>query len=146
MDRYLEFILNHYILTLAFAVVSFLVIQDILEAVLRKFEVISPLLAVTKMNTVDTVILDVREEHEFIKGHIEDAVHIPLGKLENQLNKLSNAKDKPIIAVCQTGTRSSVACRTLNKNGFKQVFSLTGGMQSWEDNKLPIKITAKNKD
>lgn len=145
MDRYLEFILNHYLLSLALAVVTFLLIQDFIETALRNFEVISPVLAVTKMNSDDTVVLDVRDEHEFIKGHIENALNIPLGKLDGRFDQLNHAKDKPIIVVCQTGTRSTPACRALTKNGFKQVFSLTGGMQSWEDNKLPIKVTAKDK-
>lgn len=145
MDRYLEFVLNHYLLTLALAVVTFLLIQDFIETALRKFELISPLSAVTKMNTVDTVVVDVREESEFIKSHIENALNIPLGKLDDRLKQLDNAKDKPIIVVCQTGTRSTPACRTLSKNGFEHVYSLTGGMQSWEENKLPIKSTAKDK-
>lgn len=146
MERYLEFILNHYMLSLGLAVVTFLLIQEFIESAFRKFDLISPVMAVTKMNTSDTVVLDIREEHEFIKGHIEAAVHIPLGKLEAQLSSLANAKNKPIIVVCQTGSRSTPACRTLVKNEFQQVFSLIGGMQSWEENKLPMKITSKNKN
>ena len=145
MDRYLEFILNHYLLTLAFAVVTFLLIQDFIETALRKFVPISAVTAVTKMNSIDTVVLDVREEPEFIKGHIEDAINIPLSKLKDHLKKLNHAQDKPIIVVCQTGTRSTAACKILTENGFKQLHSLIGGMQSWEDNKLPIKITAKDR-
>jgi rhodanese-related sulfurtransferase len=40
--------------------------------------------------------------------------------------------------VCHTGTRSAPACSTLHKLGFENVFLMTGGMQSWEENKLPI--------
>ncbi len=145
MERYIEFVLNHYLLSLGLAVVTFLLIQELIESALRKFELISATMAVTKMNTTDTTILDVREEHEFIKGHIENAVHIPLGKLEDQVAKLANSKDKPVIVVCQTGSRSAPACKTLIKNDFKQVFSLIGGMQSWEENKFPMKITSQDK-
>lgn len=146
MERYLEFILNHYLLTLSFAVVTFLLIQDLIETAFRKFVPISPVTAVTKMNSGDTVVLDVREEPEFIKGHIEDAINIPLSKLNDRLQKLNHVQNKPIIVVCQTGTRSTSACKILTENGFKQLYSLIGGMQSWEDNKLPIKITAKDKN
>ena len=145
MDRYLEFILNHYLLSLALAVVTFLLIQDFIETAFRKFEPISPVTAVTKMNTLETVVLDVREEPEFIKGHIEDAINIPLSKLNERVNKLNHAKDKPIIVVCQTGTRSTPACKILTQNGFQNVLSMIGGMQSWEENKLPIKVSAKDK-
>lgn len=146
MERYIEFVLNHYLLALGLAVVTFLLIQEFIESAFRKFELISPTMAVTKMNTMDTVILDIREEHEFIKGHIENSRHIPLGKLEEQIQQLANDKDKPVIVVCQTGSRSTPACKALMKHEFKNVYSLIGGMQSWEDNKLPMKITSRSKD
>ena len=50
MERYLEFILNHYILSLAFVVVTFLLIQELIESATRKFQYISPMMAVAKMN------------------------------------------------------------------------------------------------
>ncbi|HBA66832.1 MAG TPA: rhodanese-like domain-containing protein, partial [Methylococcaceae bacterium] len=107
---------------------------------------LSPLLAVVKMNASDAVIIDVREPHEFIKGAIENAVNVPLGKLESQLGELAQHTDHPVIVVCQTGTRSVPACKTLTKAGFSDVYNIIGGMQSWEENKLPIKIASKNKN
>ncbi|NOT84721.1 MAG: rhodanese-like domain-containing protein [Methylococcaceae bacterium] len=143
MERYLEFILNHYLLALGLAVVTFLLIQELIEGFLRNFEFISPTLAVVKMNTTETTVIDVRDSPDFITGHIEAALNLPLDKLPEQLTTLS--KSQPIIVACQNGTRSAPACKILTKNGFSQVFCLTGGMQSWEENKLPIKITRKNK-
>ncbi|MFI3135155.1 MAG: rhodanese-like domain-containing protein [Methylococcaceae bacterium] len=145
MERYLEFILNHYLLSLGLAVVTFLLIQELIETALRKFELISPVMAVAKMNVADTVIIDVRDPQEFIKSYIEGAINMPLDKLEEQLAAAAFAKDKPIIVACQTGTRSTPACKLLTKNGFTQVFSLTGGMQAWEEANLPIKSTGKAK-
>ncbi len=146
MDQYLEFISNHYLLFLALAAVTFLLIQDFVENSFNKFSSISPMIAVTKMNSAETAIIDVREPHEFIKGHIENSINIPLGKFDEQLQTLEPHKNNTIIVVCQSGTRSVPACKTLTKSGFEQVFNITGGMQSWEDNKLPIKITSKNKN
>lgn len=143
MERFLEFILNHYFLSLAFLVVLFLLIQDFVESAFRKFKLLSPLLVVAKMNNETTTILDVREENEFAKGHIENAINIPLSKLDQQLTQIKGIINQPIIAVCQTGARSSSACRTLCKNGFSQVFNMTGGMQAWEDSKLPLKTGKK---
>ena len=96
------------------------------------------------MNNDDTQVIDVRDTHEFVKSHIENALNIPLGKLEEKLPTLEKQKNRPVVVVCQTGARSASACKTLTKAGFTQVFNLTGGMQSWEDNKLPIKISSKN--
>jgi len=69
-----------------------------------------------------------------------------LAKLEEQLASLDKHKKNPIIVVCQTGARSESGCKTLTKAGFEQVFNMSGGMQSWEDNKLPIKNSSKNKE
>jgi len=147
MDRYLEFILNHYVLSLAFAVVTFLLIQEFFDTAFKKFGSISPLLAVAKMNDSNTTVIDVREPPEFVQSHIENAINTPLSKLQEHLSKLETHKKDPILIACQTGTRSASAGKILTKAGFEQVFVITGGMQSWEnDYKLPVKIVSKNKN
>lgn len=146
MERYLEFILNHYILSLALAVVTFLLIQELIDGAFKKFSAISPLLAVAKMNDSDTLVIDVREPEEFLKGHIENALNTPLGNLPTHLAKLETHKNKAVLIACQSGTRSASAAKLLTKAGFEQVFVITGGMQAWEtDYKLPIKSTGKHK-
>ncbi len=145
MDQYLEFISNHYLLCLALVVVTFLLIQDLVENTFNKYEGLSPLIAVTKMNNDDTVIVDVRDPHEFIAGHIENAINIPLSKFSDELDQLDQYKSRPLIVVCKTGTRSVPACKTLTKANFEDVYNIIGGMQSWEDNKFPIKIDSKKK-
>ncbi|PPD50890.1 MAG: rhodanese-like domain-containing protein [Methylobacter sp.] len=145
MDRYIEFALNHYILSLALIIVTYLLVQDFFESAFKKFTVISPLLAVNKMNNEDTVIIDVREPLEFTESHIENAMNTPLSKLPEQLASLETYKKTPILIACQTGTRSATAGKLLTKAGFEQVFVITGGMAAWEgDYKLPVKIS-KNK-
>ena len=145
MDHYLEFISNHSMLVLALAVVTFLLIKEFIESAFSPFKNLSPMNAVAKMNGDNLVIIDVRDPHEFILGHIENAINTPLGKLKEQLKSLETYKNKDILLVCQSGTRSSPACKTLIKAGFNHVFNLDGGMQAWEDHKFPIKITSKHK-
>jgi rhodanese-related sulfurtransferase len=144
MDQYIEFVTNHYLLSFALVCVIFLLIQDFISNSFNSYESVSPLTAVTKMNDDKTVVIDVREPNEFIKSHIENAINIPLAKLEEKLPSLEKHKTHPIIVICQSGTRSVPACKTLTKAGFEQVFHMIGGMQSWEENKLPIKISSKN--
>ncbi|WP_347987964.1 rhodanese-like domain-containing protein [Methylomonas sp. AM2-LC] len=146
MDQYIQFVTNHYLLFFALVCVIFLLIQDLLSNSFNKFSSISPVIAVTKMNSDDTVIVDIREPAEFSKSHIENAINIPLAKLDEKLPTLEKFKNSPLIVVCQTGARSVTGCKTLSKAGFVQVFNLLGGMQSWEDNKFPIKNSSKIKD
>lgn len=141
MDQYIEFISNHYLLSLAFVVVLYLLLQDLIESSLNKFTGLSPALAVTKMNNDDALVVDVREPNEYVKSHIEGSINIPLNKFSDQIDSITQHKTHPVIIVCQTGTRSISACKTLTKNHFEHVFNIIGGMQSWEENKLPIKTS-----
>ena len=146
MERLIEFIFNHYIYALALIVVTYLLIQDLFDSAFKKFSSLSPLMAVTKMNESDTMVLDVSEADEYNKGHIESSSNIPLSKLPEQLAKLENHKKKQILIVCQNGSRSASAGKILTKAGFEQVLVITGGMLSWvDDYKLPVKVTGKNK-
>jgi rhodanese-related sulfurtransferase len=146
MAQYIEFVTNHYLLVFALVCVIFLLLQDLLSNSFNKFISVSPLIAVTKMNDEATVVIDIREPQEFLKNHIEDALNVPLEKLEGELSSLEKYKNRPLIVVCQTGARSVSACKTLTKSGFEQIFSMTGGMQSWEDYKLPVKKSTKHND
>ena len=146
MDRYLEFILNHYILSLAMAVVTFLLIQEFFDTVFKRFDFISPMLAVMKIDDANTIVLDVRESPDFIQGHIENAINAPLSKLSEQLPTLQQYKKNLVLITCQTGTRAAAAAKLLTKSDFENVLILTGGMNAWQDEyKLPIKITSKNR-
>lgn len=143
-DRLLEFAFNHYIYSLALAVVTYLLVQDLWDSAFKRFKSISPLMAVAKMNEADTTILDVREPDEFAKGHIESAINTPLSKLPEQLPKLETHKKKPMLIACENGTRSASAGKILSKAGFENVTVISGGMLAWsEDYKLPIKTSGK---
>jgi rhodanese-related sulfurtransferase len=145
-ERFIEFILNHYMLALALVVVTYLLIQELFDTALKKFGFVSPLLAVTKMNNGNTVVIDVREYDEFNKGHIDSAVNMPLSKIKDQTANLDTFKSNQVLIVCQDGTRSSTAGKIITKAGLTDVFVISGGMQSWqEDYKLPIKVNRKNK-
>jgi rhodanese-related sulfurtransferase len=144
--RFIEFALNHYLLVLALLVVTYLLIQELLDSAFKKFGFLSPLLAVTKMNDGNTVVIDVREYDEFNKGHIEGAVNLPLSNLKEQSSSLNAYQNNPVLVVCQDGTRSANAGKLITKAGLKDVFVISGGMQAWqEDYKLPIKVNHKHK-
>ncbi|MEY8748866.1 sulfurtransferase TusA family protein [Bacillales bacterium AN1005] len=75
------------------------------------------------------VVIDVRENAEFAFNHIPNAISIPLGELENKLNKLNNNVE--IYIVCRTGNRSDLAAQKLTENGFKNVINVEPGMSQW---------------
>jgi len=94
--------------------------------------------AVLKMNHEDAIVVDVREPAEYGKGRIPNSKHIPLGELQRRLAELEKHKGKPIIVACRSGHRSAGACGILAKNGFENVYNLSGGMIAWEQANLPV--------
>jgi rhodanese-related sulfurtransferase len=75
--------------------------------------------------------LDVRTESEFLSGHIENSIHIPLQELPTRLDEIEQLKQKDIIVYCRSGARSGKATNILIKNNFK-VQNLSGGILDWE--------------
>lgn len=99
---------------------------------------VSTLEATQLINRQNALVLDVRGAEEFGAGHILSARNIPLAQLESRLSDLGKHKDKPIIVVCQTGSRSGAAASALRKGGFAQVFNLSGGVAAWQQAGLPL--------
>ena len=60
-----------------------------------------------------TVVLDVREPDEYEQGALYNAVHIPRGHLESQVENRLPDKAAPVVIYCAGGTRSAFAAVTL---------------------------------
>jgi hydroxyacylglutathione hydrolase len=99
-----------------------------------------PFTRVTQMSVCDVVlrpaelfVLDVRSPEEWRADHIEGACHIPLGKLPSQIPQLLKElpEDQPIVTVCGSGYRSSIAASLLQQHGFENLRSMNGGMAAW---------------
>ena len=87
---------------------------------------------------VNLVVVDVREPAEFKAGHIPNARNIPHGQIGDRLKELEKFKSKPILLSCATGQRSASACNVLQKAGFADVYSLSGGMNAWLQASMPV--------
>lgn len=74
----------------------------------------------------DKVFIDVRTPAEYKGRNIPQFKNIPLGSNFNQL-----PKDKEIVVICQSGMRSSQACKQLKKQGFERVTNVRGGMGAY---------------
>jgi rhodanese-related sulfurtransferase len=95
-------------------------------------------LEATRLINHDALVLDVREDKEFVVGHIPKARHIPLGQLKARIAELEKFKNKPIVVNCRSGHRSAQACAILKKQGFENVVNLSGGIMAWESANLPM--------
>jgi hydroxyacylglutathione hydrolase len=75
------------------------------------------------------VIVDVRTTREWNAGHIDEAVHIPLGDLARRASELP--RDRNVATICEGGYRSSLAASVLARSGLDRVINVTGGMAAW---------------
>src|SRR3954447_5170736 len=62
-----------------------------------------------------TVIVDVREQHEFEKAHIPGAVDVPRGYLEHRIEDAAPDKSEHVVLYCQSGNRSALAAHTMQQ-------------------------------
>lgn len=82
------------------------------------------------LNKQGVFFIDVRTKKEFENRHIKGAKNIPLNHLKKRITEIP--KDVKIIVVCQSGARSARGTMQLLKSGFKNVYSLKGGMLAWK--------------
>lgn len=76
-------------------------------------------------------LIDVRQPEEFTGelGHVPNSRLIELGSLPSSLNELP--KDKTIVFICRSGSRSAKAAAFAMENGITDVYNMKGGMLLW---------------
>jgi rhodanese-related sulfurtransferase len=76
-------------------------------------------------------LVDVREESEWNKGHITNAMYIGKGVIERDIEKKIDNTEAEIILYCGGGFRSALAADNLQKMGYTKVSSMDGGYGGW---------------
>jgi rhodanese-related sulfurtransferase len=76
------------------------------------------------------MILDVRTNKDYERGHIPGAIHVPLSDIGDKIKKLK--KDKELVVYCENGNRSIWAIKRLMGMGYKNLFNLKGGYRAWK--------------
>lgn len=78
------------------------------------------------LNDKDKVFIDVRTPAEYKGRNIPQFKNIPLGSSFDKV-----PKDKEVVVICQSGMRSSQACKQLKKLGYERVTNVRGGMSGY---------------
>ena len=79
--------------------------------------------------TRNGLILDVRQEAEYIFGHVPKAKSVPLEELDERMDELD--PNEEVYVICRTGRRSELAAHKLAANGFSKVYNVLPGMKDW---------------
>ena len=76
----------------------------------------------------EAVLVDVREQDEWDAGHVEGALHIPIGEFTARIDEVPDA---PLYVLCRVGGRSAQVVQYLVAQG-REAFNVDGGMFAWE--------------
>ncbi len=92
----------------------------------------------TLRKTPNAVLIDVRTAEEYREGHLAQARNVDYKRddFRQQVGKLD--KSKPYFVYCKGGVRSDKAADIMKELGFRQVYTLEGGIDEWEDEDLPV--------
>jgi rhodanese-related sulfurtransferase len=85
----------------------------------------------------EAVLIDVREESDWREGHAEGATHLSRGVIELEIEEQIPDVTESIICYCGGGSRSALVAESLQKMGYENVRSLSGGLRAWKEAGLP---------
>jgi len=82
-------------------------------------------------------LVDVREESEWARGHIPNAIHLGKGIVERDIETAIPEKGATIVLYCGGGFRSALAADNLQRMGYSNVISMDGGWREWTQAGFP---------
>jgi rhodanese-related sulfurtransferase len=84
------------------------------------------------------VLVDVREDSEFAKDHLPNAIHMGKGVIERDVEQKVPDLNTPLVLYCGGGFRSALAADNLQKMGYTNVISMDGGIRGWREKGYPL--------
>ena len=124
--------------------------RELLAQTKSRITEIDTAVAQQRIASGSVLVLDVREPDEYDQGALPDAVHIPRGHLEAQIEAKALDKDQEIVVYCAGGVRSAFAAETLQILGYTNVLSMAGGYGKWKDEgrswRMPVTLTADQRN
>jgi len=98
----------------------------------KRIKEITPAILKNKIDQQESfTLIDVREDQEWLSGHIPTAIHISKGIIERDIEKIIPDLSAEIVVYCSGGFRCALVADSLQKMGYTNVCSLETGSQSW---------------
>ncbi len=113
-------------------------LQDLLISASEVVSEINPSELEERLKNQEILLVDVRENEEWQKGHLPKAVHLSKSFIELKIEHLTEDPNQEIVLYCGGGVRSLLAGFSLYQMGYRKLVSLQGGYTSWVEKGLPV--------
>ena len=137
MEKLPEYVANHPWLVSLAVVAAVLVIVFEIRARRDAYAGISPQ-DLIRLQNQGALVIDLRSPEAFGAGHIGGARRMDAAEMLTAGDSLKKYKEKNVIVYCDSGSTGAAAARVLERQGFKQVFNLKGGLTGWRSENLPL--------
>jgi rhodanese-related sulfurtransferase len=134
----MEFVLNNWHLFLALIVILIALVMPTLLRRSKGIDALTPAEAVWVVNRQSGVFVDISDPAHYKAGHIPSAINVPMATFQQTGSLLDKYKERPLVVVCPTGTRSLKASLWLRRSGWKTVHFLAGGLMAWQKQGMPL--------
>ena len=111
--------------------------QKLVAEAKKQIKEISPNDARHEVGCGAATLIDVRSDEDWQAGHVRGAKHLNRGEVEIEIEEAVPDLDQRIICYCGGGSRSALVAESLQKMGYRNVRSMTGGFREWKAAGLP---------
>jgi len=111
--------------------------QKLIAEAKKSIKEISPNDAALELGCGAATLIDVRSDEDWKAGRARGAKHLNRGGIEVEIEEQVPDLDQRIICYCGGGSRSALVAESLQKMGYRNVRSMTGGFREWKAAGLP---------
>jgi rhodanese-related sulfurtransferase len=108
-----------------------------LKQLRRKHQVIAPQRLVELLNRERAYVIDLNENNQYLKHHIDGAINIPLGDFSPSHKSIKAEKTQAIVVYDAAGLKAESVAEQLAAAGFTTLFVLDGGLDNWQRERFP---------
>ena len=135
MEQLGNFIINHWPLWVALAIILVLIFINELTSQRKRAKELSPVAAVHLINEENAVVIDLRDAEAFRNGHIIHAIRASAEDFTEQ--RMDKYKARPLLLVCTRGLQAPTLAAKIRNQGFDPIV-LAGGITAWSAANLPL--------
>ena len=135
MDRFILFLIEHYYYSVPLLVAIVLLIRSSAKKGGKKITA-QDLINLTNQDKAK--LIDLRPAADFDDGHITGSINIPYKNLDDRAHEIKKYEGISLVLICETGSQSANAGEKLQNLGHKDTLILSGGINNWRMDNLPL--------